>query len=138
MTSLNIGYKSLTQKAIIRIHPEDITQIYATIKSVMYPPVKTWHSDESYNRTTENILRIEPFRKLINELPKWESSPKLWKISPNQTGMDVKIAVELAIVIFEICEASNSPELLRLKGNVQVHLKENFNIQLESTKHILS
>ena len=58
MTSLNIGYKSLTQKAIIRIHPEDITQIYATIKSVMYAPIKTWYSYDSYNRTTENILRI--------------------------------------------------------------------------------
>ena len=131
-------YRKLTEKAKIRIHPNEITQLENTLSAGMYAPCRDIERGEPLERTSSNLFRVSFVVKLLAEITKWKASGKLWIVRKNEAGMDVKVTVEMAIVIFEICEASNSPELLRLKGNVQVHLKENFNIQLESTKHILS
>lgn len=126
-------YKRLTDKAIITIHYEDTVNIDNTLKSKMYPVF------ESPNDT---IIRL-PLAKIIREkIPQWQYSPKMWQASKGQTttnqlSMEIKVSVLIAITLFEICEASNSYNLLRLKGNIYEHLRTHFNLHLPITKQII-
>lgn len=137
MYPLSINYfKKLTQRAAFRIHPEDVEHLEATLDERMYTPSGGQREGEPITRTVENILRIHHLKLTQKEIIKWKKSGKLWIVSKNQKGMDVTTTVEVAIILFEICEASNHSELLRLKGNLQTHLIDNFNITIETTKII--
>ncbi len=125
----SIYYKRLTDKAIIKISYEDTVNIENTLKAKMYPVF------ESPNNV---IIRLPLVKTIWNKIPEWQHSPKMWQVPKGQTtanenGMEIKVSVWIAIVLFEICEASNSKNLLRLKGNIHDHLKDNFNLILPIT-----
>lgn len=134
MLPFNIDARRLTDKAVITIHPIEIDHLETTLEAGMYEPCADFHRMEPRSRNPKNIFKLVPVRQLLKEMLKWKCSGKLWVIQPNEPGMEVRISVEVAIILFEICEASNSPSLKCLKGNVKLHLKDKFNIDLKDRK----
>lgn len=131
MLPINIVSRRLIDKAAITIHPIEIDHLEATLEAGMYPPCADFYRMEPRNRSLKNIFKLAPVKQLLREIIKWKSSGKLWVIKKNEPGMEVRISVEVAIVLYEICQASNSRTLRRLKGNIQLHLKDHFNIHLK-------
>lgn len=125
-----LGCKRLTDKVKLQIHPIEIDHIETTLEVGMYAPCADIYRYEPRRRTPENIFKIVPVKQLQKEILKWKSSGKLYIVQKNEPGMEVRIGVEVAIVLFEICQISRSSQLERLKGNIALHLADNFNIHL--------
>lgn len=128
-------FKKLADKAEIYIQAAEVDWIEWTLMAKIYPPCHDFDRLEPLNRTPENILRIVHIKTLLKDIEKWKKSGQLWHYQgPNQRGLKVRISVEVAIILFELCEASNNKELNILKGNIQTHLAKNFNLFLGDMK----
>lgn len=136
MYTLNIYYRQLTKPLEITIQQVDVIEIENTLESGMYLPCQDIERHEPNVRTETNAFRIFSVIKLQTAIRKWKESQKLWQVHKNQKGIQQKIDVDVAIVLFEICEASNNEHLVVLKSTIWGSLKKNYNIELPITKLI--
>lgn len=136
MYTVNIYYRRLTKPLEITIQQVDVVEIINTLESGMYLPCQDYERYEPNVRNDRNAFRIFSVIKLQKLIDKWERSHKLWQVHKNQKGIQQKIDVDVAIVLFEICEASNNEHLVVLKSTIWDSLKYNYNIELPITKII--
>ena len=137
MITTQLFYRSLRQRATLELNDDEVTKILSMLVSGRYVGSEG-HISKAVP-TVENVIRVPYAKRLRQQLQLWQSQGLFRPAYPVEKPLvAVTTDVQSVIIIFEICEASNEPGLVRLKDTVEALLREEYNIMPASAKTIIA